>query len=211
MSFAGVNGPNLPFNTVGEIISALLPYIFTIAGMVALLFLIWGGIRYMTARGDPKAADAARNTITSAVVGLLIIVFIAAIMFLVGSTFNILPFTVLTPAKPAYAFDIGCAVELPFLINVGDPDITQCIGGVFPDPGTFFTAIVRVALFGAAVVFFAIMLWGGIRYVNAGGDPKAADDARTTLTNGLIGLLIVVVSFVIIEIATRVAGAPSIF
>ena len=81
MSFAGVNGPNLPFNTVGEIISKLLPYIFTIAGMVALVFLIWGGIRYMTARGDPKAADAARNTITSAVVGLLIIVFIAAIMF----------------------------------------------------------------------------------------------------------------------------------
>jgi len=207
MCFAGVCTPfSLPFNSVGEIISALLPFIFTIAGMVALVFLVWGGIRYMTARGDPKAADAARNTITSAVVGLLIIVFVAAIMFLVGKTFDILPFTVLTPAKPAYAFDIGCAVRMP-LFQAGD----QCIRNAFPNPGVFFTAIVRIAVVGAAVIFFAMMLWGGIRYVNAGGDPKAADDARTTLTNGIIGLLIVVVSFVIIEIVTRVAGVASIF
>lgn len=86
LCFAGVcDSFSLPFSSVGEVFSTLLPTIFTIAGMLALIFLIWGGIRYMTARGDPKAADAARATITSAVVGLLIILFVAAIMLLAAS------------------------------------------------------------------------------------------------------------------------------
>ena len=209
LCFAGVCNPfTLPFNTVGGIFSALLPFIFTLAGMVALVFLIWGGIRYMTARGDPKATDAARSTITSAVVGLLVILFAAAIMFIVGSTFNILPFSFLSPVQPAYAqgFDIGTAVRLDFFGSG-----SQGIRAAFANPGVFFTAIVRIAVVLSATIFIAMMVWGGIRYVNAGGDPKSAGEARQTLTNALIGLLIVVVSFVIIEIVTRVAGTGSIF
>ena len=56
----------------------------------------------------------------------------------------------------------------------------------------------------AALIFFFMLIWGGFRYMSAGGDPKNADAARQTLTNATVGLLIVVASFVIIEVVTRV-------
>jgi len=202
--FVGVPDPaNFRFTdaTIGEILTALLAPIFTLAGMIALLFLIWGGIRYMTSRGDPKAHEAARNTITSAVVGLLIILFVAAIFYIAGSVFRIGIFSSLPLVPAAYArVDIGPTVSL------GGVTIN-----VFSSFGQLFTRIVRVALALAAVVFLAMLVWGGFKYLAAGGDSKAADEARRTLTNAGVGLLIVIVSFFIVELATRVAGAGSIF
>ena len=59
--------------TLGAVISAVLPYIFAIAGLLLLLFLISSGLSYMTSRGDPKATAAAQARITYALVGFLII------------------------------------------------------------------------------------------------------------------------------------------
>lgn len=61
---------------IGTIISKLLPYIFTIAGMLLLIYLIFGGFQLMLSRGDPKAAQSAKSHITNALIGF-IIVFIA--------------------------------------------------------------------------------------------------------------------------------------
>jgi TRAP-type C4-dicarboxylate transport system permease small subunit len=190
------------FDSVGALISALVPSIFSIAAMLAFLFLIWGGIRYMTSRGDPKAMEPARHTITSAVVGLLIVLLAGVIYTFIALVFKIEIFNALAP--PAYAsngVDIGCALKLG----------NQCIFEVFPSFGALFTRIIEFALAAAALVFFAMLLWGGFRYLNAGGSPDNAEAARGTLTNAGIGLLIVVVSFVIIEVATNLAGIESIF
>jgi hypothetical protein len=81
----------------------------------------------------------------------------------------------------------------------------------FPTIGAFFSNIVRFALIAAALVFFALLVWGGIRYLNAGGNQENVEKARATLTSAGIGLLIVVLSLVIIEIITSVAGVESIF
>ncbi len=72
----GLPGFNNKFTTVGAVISALLPYIFAIAGILLLLFLLSAGISYMTAKGDPKAIGSAQARITYALVGF-VIVFIA--------------------------------------------------------------------------------------------------------------------------------------
>lgn len=61
---------------IGDIVSALLPYIFTISGIILLLYLIYGGFQYMMSRGDPKAMQAAQGKITTAIIGF-VIVFIA--------------------------------------------------------------------------------------------------------------------------------------
>ncbi len=78
----GVRVPNTggainPNDTsLGEIITKLLPYLFAIAGILLLLFLLYGGISLMLSRGEPKAVQAAKDKITGAVVGF-VIVFIA--------------------------------------------------------------------------------------------------------------------------------------
>lgn len=205
--FAGVPCPaNFKYcdAPVGKILSDLLPFVFGLASMLALFFLILGGIRYMTSRGDPKAVDSARSTITGAVTGLLIILFSATIFFIIAAVFKIKIFGSAPFVPSAYAadgVDIGCTLKL------GD----QCISAAFPNIGTLFTRLIQLALFVAGLVFFAMITWGGFRYLNAGGDPKTAGSARQTLTNAGIGLLIVVVSFVIIEILTRMAGQGGVF
>lgn len=55
------------------IITTNVTSIFTqIAGMVAAVFVVVGGFRYVLSDGQPEAANAARRTIINALVGLLI-------------------------------------------------------------------------------------------------------------------------------------------
>jgi ABC-type dipeptide/oligopeptide/nickel transport system permease component len=60
---------------LGTIIGNLLPYIFSIAGALFLLYFILGGFQFMIAAGDPKKAEAAKGRLTTALIGLLIVVF----------------------------------------------------------------------------------------------------------------------------------------
>lgn len=50
------------------------------AGVVAVFMIAYAGIRYITSRGDPKAVEGARNTLTWAVIGLIVIIISFAII-----------------------------------------------------------------------------------------------------------------------------------
>ena len=58
---------------VGDIVSLLLRYLFPIAGLLLLLFLLYGGYLFMFSRGDPKATQQAKSVITSGVIGFSIV------------------------------------------------------------------------------------------------------------------------------------------
>lgn len=57
----------------------------TIAGMVAVFYVIWGGIQYVISQGEPDKTKAARNTITNAAVGLVIASIAIAVVSFLGS------------------------------------------------------------------------------------------------------------------------------
>jgi len=70
-----ITGP-LPagrFTNLASLVNNALPFVFAIAGMILLGYLIWGGFDYLTSLGDPKKAEAGKNKITSAILGFLII------------------------------------------------------------------------------------------------------------------------------------------
>lgn len=71
--------------TIGSIVSAAIPWIFTIAGMLLLVYLIFGGLQLMLAQGDPKNTQAAKSHITNALVGFIIVFLAYFIVQLVGS------------------------------------------------------------------------------------------------------------------------------
>lgn len=58
-----------PGSTVGQFINL----IFVLAVIVALLYLIYGGFRWLTSTGDKTAVQNAREHIVAAIVGLVII------------------------------------------------------------------------------------------------------------------------------------------
>jgi len=75
-------GINSPFNVtqestaaskVGLIISTLLPYLFVIAGLLLLFYLIYGGFQMMIAANDEKGLAEAKGKITNALIGFLLL------------------------------------------------------------------------------------------------------------------------------------------
>ena len=80
----GAKGFFVGFTTLGSLVSTFLPWIFTIAGMILLVYLIFGGLQLMMSGGDPKAAAGAKSQITNALVGFLIIFIAYWVVQLVG-------------------------------------------------------------------------------------------------------------------------------
>lgn len=81
--------PAFPGTAQGGLVGAIYTIItifLILAGLAAAIYLILGGIRYITSRGDEKAAESAKNTITFAVIGLIVIGLATAIVrFVIGA------------------------------------------------------------------------------------------------------------------------------
>jgi hypothetical protein len=63
----------------GNDIETLLMNIYIVAGIVAVIAIVIGGIRYTTSGGEASNIKAAKDTILYAVVGLIVIIMAAAI------------------------------------------------------------------------------------------------------------------------------------
>ncbi len=79
-----INQPgNIKIADVGQLISALVGTLLILAALLAFFFLILGGIQWITSGGDKAGMEAARNKITHAIVGLIIVGAAWAIMLLI--------------------------------------------------------------------------------------------------------------------------------
>jgi len=63
----------LQWDNICDAISQILNIIFGLAGAIAVIFLVMGGVQYMTSGGDKVGVEQARGRITAAVVGLIIV------------------------------------------------------------------------------------------------------------------------------------------
>lgn len=70
---AAIGIDSTKFGSLGGIISELLPYIFTIAGLVLLLMLIAGGFTMLSGATNSEAQEKGKRQITTAIVGFIII------------------------------------------------------------------------------------------------------------------------------------------
>ncbi|MBI2442549.1 MAG: twin-arginine translocase subunit TatC [Candidatus Levybacteria bacterium] len=71
---------------IGEALGTVIQFIFVIAVILALGFLVYGGIRWITSGGDKSGVETARNTIIASIIGL-IIVFLAYVILNLVLTF----------------------------------------------------------------------------------------------------------------------------
>ena len=61
-----------------------------------------------------------------------------------------------------------------------------------------FGRIFNFLLLVAGIVAFLFVLWGGFLYLTAGGDAARAENGRKFITNALIGIIIIFLSYSII-------------
>jgi hypothetical protein len=78
---------------IGNVPQFLITLLLMVGIVIAIVFLIYGGIRWILSGGDSKQVEAARNHIVAAIVGLVIVVgafFILNIVFtiLTGNPFS---------------------------------------------------------------------------------------------------------------------------
>lgn len=69
------------YGTLGKLLSHFLPTVFTIAGVGVVFYFLIGAFRIITSGGNKEAIAGARNMITHAIVGfvLLMLVFLFAL------------------------------------------------------------------------------------------------------------------------------------
>lgn len=86
---SGLDSSKVPFTDLGAFIGVLTSVVFIIAGLAAFFYLILGGFQYITSGGDKAGAQAARDRITYAILGLAIIAAAAAILGVAQAIFGI--------------------------------------------------------------------------------------------------------------------------
>jgi len=69
----GANFGKLCNLSIGTTVGTLISFAFILASIVALGYLVWGGVKWITSGGDKSNVETARNHIIAAVVGLVII------------------------------------------------------------------------------------------------------------------------------------------
>ncbi|MGA2667156.1 MAG: hypothetical protein ABSE91_03700 [Patescibacteria group bacterium] len=79
--------PSLTGTTNGLIgvIATILTWVFLIAGILAVIYLIYGGILYITAGGDAEKATKGRVAIVNAIIGIIIIALAFLIVMFVNN------------------------------------------------------------------------------------------------------------------------------
>ena len=72
-------------------------------------------------------------------------------------------------------------------------------------PG-IISGLIRLTLVVAAIVFFFILVIGGIRWIASGGDKGQTEAARSQITAALVGLVIVFAAWAIVSLIRTFFG-----
>ena len=69
---------------IGPVLLAVFEIMLRIAGVLAIIFIIWGGIQYQLSQGEPDRLSGARSVIINALIGLAVSISAVGIVNLVG-------------------------------------------------------------------------------------------------------------------------------
>lgn len=116
---------------------------------------------------------------------LFLIIFFSAILFL------------FLPPTPVHAQAWGGCVDADGVATL------TCLPVVFGN-------LVNAALIFVGSVAVILIIWAGITFVRSGGDPKQTQHARQIMTYAIIGLVLVLSSFFIVDLIAYLTGAKCI-
>lgn len=84
-----IDNKGMGVTSFSKLLNSGIQLAMILAALLCFVFLIWGGIQWITSGGDKSNYEAARNRITAALVGLAIVAASWAIMSLMETFFGI--------------------------------------------------------------------------------------------------------------------------
>ena len=81
--------PEGGINVVRTIIQWGITVLFVTATVLALIFLIWGGIQWITSSGDKAKIEGARKRIIFSIIGLVLVFLSFMIINIIGDFFKV--------------------------------------------------------------------------------------------------------------------------
>lgn len=120
--------------------------------------------------------------------------FFSTVFATIGSAF----FTIIT--QPAYAQVTSPVVIAP----------PSSIGGVNVDPNQLISFIINAIIVVGIVLSLIFLLYGGVRWILSGGDKGKVDAARSTIVAAIVGLIIVILAYVIINAVLKIFTGKSL-
>lgn len=94
--------------------------------------------------------------------------------------------------------------------------VSECVPGSSsnPEPATIkcleavFANLVSALILLAPVALFIMLIIGGFTYLTSAGDAKKAEKARSTMTWAIVGLVLMISSYIFLRIIEWFTGAP---
>lgn len=82
---SSINANNLPKASFDTSLTQVLKLVFMASALLSVIFVAFGGLKYVLSSGDPQGAAKAKNTILYALIGLIIAVSAFSIVSFVAS------------------------------------------------------------------------------------------------------------------------------
>jgi len=160
-------------NTIFSIINRIINIVFFIGISIPLVYILWSGIRMVISRGDSNKLDEAKNTLNYALIGAVVVI---SFRVLLSILLNIL------------GTDLDSILEPG--VNLAEDK------GVNPDTenttlGYWVSTFIDIFYFIGLSLSLIFIIIGGIKYSTARGDSNSIDGAKKTITNALIGVVVV--------------------
>ncbi len=154
-------------NGIWKIAVNILIDITVAAAYLVLGYVIYGGYQYIFSAGDPGKVATGKKTLAQAFIGLAIVMSANIIMSSIRFA--------LLGADGSFSCDL----------ITGE----NCADGA--DAGEMVTNVIQWVIGMAGVVSAIFVVYGGIAYISASGDPNKLQKAKSIILYALIGLAIV--------------------
>jgi type IV secretory pathway VirB2 component (pilin) len=159
----------LTATTIQGVLTSVLTYLQGAIATIAIVFIVIGGILYMTSAGDEKRITTAKNCWTGAAIGLAICL-----------------------AAPSLLKDIMTVLGANSTVSNSQVSSAPGLKVIATNVLTFLLSVVGIIAIISLVV-------GGVMYMTSYGDEKRMETGKKVFTYSIIGIVIALASLVIVK------------
>lgn len=157
-------------------------------GYASLIFIIWGGFKFMTQSDNSSGTTAARKTIQNAVIGLIISIMSVSIVTFVSTKVSQTGSGGCPSASSAATTGQNASSQTTVKITSDSLHLNNAPCSI---QSNTIGGLLNIVYLVAGIVAVVSMVFAGIRYATANGDSSQIQNAKNLMFYSIIGLVVI--------------------